>query len=76
MAERINNLSARLMMNEWLVKRGHPPIDGDASYMEFATKLRAVLAPTLKQAPFVDRASACRYVRDMARQHARFSDLA
>lgn len=65
---RINNRSARLLMNKWLADHGHTPISGDKSYEEFASDLRRVLAPTLRHAAFVDRAEACRYVRDMAHQ--------
>jgi len=66
---RLNNLSARLLMNKWLLDHGHAPISGDKSYVEFATELRRHIAPTCIQAPFVERADACRYIREMASQH-------
>lgn len=73
-AGRINNLSARLLVNEWLVERGGSPISGDISYTDFATELRSRIAPIqtdISHARFVERADAVRYVRHVANQHVR-----
>lgn len=65
---RLNNLSARLMINRKLAARFEEPIDGELSYIEFAEELRSRLAPKQLQVHFVDRAEACRYIRTMATQ--------
>lgn len=65
---RLNNCSARLVVNQWLESKGLQPIHGDKSFTEFATELRRVTAPKQVQANFVDRASAVRYIRQMAHQ--------
>jgi hypothetical protein len=67
---RLNNLSARLRVNEWLRRTGRPPIKADLSYEEFATRLRRLAAPTLVQVPFVSRADAVAYIRHVAQAEA------
>lgn len=69
MGKRINNLSARLAVNSWLVENGYEPISADASYEQFATKLRAIVAPTLAQVAFASRADAVAYIRHFAKSH-------
>lgn len=66
MKKRMNNLSARLVISEWLLDNGLEPINADLDYAEFATALRKVYAPKLMQVPFVDRAAAVAYIRMVA----------
>ncbi len=68
---RMNNLSARLICNAWLVQHGHSAIHPDASYEEFADELRKVTASTMVQAPFASRPDAVAYIREMARTKCR-----
>ncbi len=70
MPMRVNNLSARLMVNNWLKQQGIEPISGAVSYVEFAQRLRQIVAPEQVQVAFVDRADAVRYVRHVASQYA------
>ena len=65
---KLNNLSARLMVNKNLAARGESLIDGELSYVDFATELRGRLAKKTVLVPFTDRAEACRYIREMAPQ--------
>lgn len=67
---RLNNLSARLIVNKWLVDSGQQPLGAELSYQEFATELRKVTALGCEPAPFADRLDACRYIR-MAAQGIR-----
>jgi hypothetical protein len=69
MRKRINNLSARLMVNDWLVRTDRAAISGELSYIEFATELRKLMTQKLELAPFHDRADAVSYVRYIAHQH-------
>lgn len=63
---RLNNLSARLKMNAYLQQQGHEPIPATVDYMEFATRLRRILARTMEQVAFTNRPDAVRYIRLMA----------
>ena len=63
---RLNNFSARLIANGWLVKNGHEPISADLSYEEFASELRKVSARGCVQQAFLSRADACAYIRSFA----------
>lgn len=67
---RVNNLSARLLVNEWLRDIGKNPPSGDLPYIEYATQLRAIVASQLELAPFHDRPGAVAYVRYVAHQYA------
>ncbi|CAM3155255.1 hypothetical protein PANO111632_05660 [Paracoccus nototheniae] len=64
---RLNNKSARLAVNAWLVSTGRPALPVSLPYEQFATELRKVWARTMVQVPFVDRAEAVAYIRDVAR---------
>lgn len=68
---KLNNLSARLICNAWLVQNGHAPLSPAISYEEFAAELRKVTAGTMVQATFANRADAVAYIRDMARSKCR-----
>ena len=68
---RMNNLSARLIANEWLAKNGFEPLGADLSYQEFATQLRRLTAKTVVPAVFVSRADAAAYIRGFAQQNSR-----
>lgn len=65
---RLNNLSARLIVNKWLADTGRKPLDADLSYEEFATELRKITASTRVLVEFVSRADAVAYVRHIARR--------
>lgn len=67
---RLNNLSARLMVNGWLVRTGREALPADLSYTDFATELRRIVASKQQQSPFVSRADAVAYVRHVAKQYA------
>ena len=67
---RLNNLSARLMVNNWLVRTGQRALSPDLSYEDFATELRRITAKTMVQVPFASRADAVAYIRDFARSKA------
>jgi hypothetical protein len=64
--KRLNNLSARLRVNQLLEQRGHAPLDPALPYVDFATKLRWLTATTLIQVPFTRRDDAVAYVRLVA----------
>lgn len=64
---RLNNLSARLLVNDWLKQNGLGTLSADLSYLDFATELRRKVASKEEQAPFVERSDAVAYVRLMAR---------
>lgn len=64
---RLNNLSARLLCNEWLALNGFDPLSPSLSYEEFATKLRELTAKTLVQVKFVSRPDAVSYIRNFAK---------
>lgn len=66
---KLNNLSARLIVNAWLAKTGREPLSSDLSYEDFATALRRINATTNVQVPFASRADAVAYIRDVAAQH-------
>jgi len=66
---KLNNLSARLIVNAWLVKTGREPLSADLSYEKFATELRRITAPTMAQVRFASRADAVAYIRQIAHQH-------
>lgn len=66
---RLNNLSARLIVNAWLVMQGREPFSSGLTYEEFATELRKITATTRVQMPFASRADAVAYIRDVAAQH-------
>lgn len=65
---RLNNLSARLAINEWLEATGRAPLSSDLSYEEFATQLRRIRAAKMVQIPFRSREDAVAYIRDSARE--------
>lgn len=67
---KLNNLSARLAVNDWLARTGRKPISSDLSYEEFATELRKITASTNVQVPFATRADAVAYIRHIARSQA------
>ena len=71
---KLNNLSARLMVNAWLVETGREPLSSDLSYEEFATALRQITAKTNVQVPFASRADAVAYIRHIASTVARKSE--
>lgn len=68
---KLNNLSARLICNAWLVKNGHAALSPDLTYEDFATELRKVTASTMARAPFASRPDAVAYIREMARTKCR-----
>ncbi|MBN8292834.1 hypothetical protein JI664_12740 [Rhodobacter sp. NTK016B] len=63
---KMNNLSARLIANAWLVKQGHEALPDTLTYEQFATELRKVSAAGSVQQAFASRADACAYVRNFA----------
>jgi hypothetical protein len=63
---RLNNLSARLVVNAWLAKTGRKPISPELSYQEFASELRKITAKKNVQIPFASRADAVAYIRYVA----------
>lgn len=63
---RLNNLSARLRVNEWLVSSGRDALSADLSYEDFAARLRSIVAAKQVQAPFASRADAVAYIRHVA----------
>lgn len=63
---RMNNLSARLKVNEWLIKTGRGPLSAELSYEEFATGLRKITAPKTAQVRFASRSDAVAYIRHVA----------
>lgn len=63
---RMNNLSARLAINNWLAKTGREPLSAGLSYEQFATEVRKVTAPKMQQEPFASRADAVAYIRHIA----------
>jgi hypothetical protein len=63
---RVNNLSARLAVNNWLAQTGREPLSADLSYEQFATEIRKVTAPKMQQEPFASRADAVAYIRHIA----------
>ena len=63
---RMNNLSARLKVNDWLRRTGREPLSVDLSYEEFATELRKITASKSVQVPFASRADAVAYIRHIA----------
>ncbi|TWG90358.1 hypothetical protein L598_000700001150 [Mesorhizobium sp. J18] len=63
---RLNNFSARLIVNDWLARTGRAPLPSDLSYEQFATRLREITAPAQVQVPFASRADAVAYIRHVA----------
>lgn len=63
---RLNNYSARLICNDWMIKNGHERLWSDLTYIECANRLRAVTAPKQVQVPFTAREDAVAYIRMMA----------
>lgn len=63
---RMNNLSARLLVNERLMEVGREPLSAGLSYEDFATRLREITAPTMRRVPFAGRADAVAYIRQVA----------
>ena len=65
---RMNNLTARLRVNELLVQNGHEPISAILPYTGFATRLRQITAPTVikSDAIFASREDAVAYIRLVA----------
>lgn len=68
---RLNNLSARLKGNDWLEHTGRKALSADLSYEDFATELRAIVAPKQVQVTFASRADAVSYIRHVATSIAR-----
>lgn len=68
---RLNNLSARLAVNAWLVSVGRGPLSSDLSYEEFATELRNITAKTMAKPHFASRSDAVAYIREIARTKAK-----
>ena len=66
MGARLNNLSARLMVNKWLSESGRGTLGSELSYTEFATELRRRTSGTVVQVPFVSRQDAVAYIRGIA----------
>lgn len=64
---RMNNRSARLTVNKWLLESGLKPIDASASYTDFATELRRQTTKTVSLVPFAWRPDATHYVRQFAK---------
>lgn len=62
----MNNLSARLRVNQMLRDTGLPVPSADLSYTEYATELRKLLAPKQDQVPFTERTDAVRYLQLVA----------
>ncbi|NNH59486.1 hypothetical protein HLI01_22385 [Rhizobium laguerreae] len=65
---RMNNLSARLKVNESLKRSGREPLSSDLSYEQFATELRKITATKNMQVPFASRADAVAYIRFIAQK--------
>jgi hypothetical protein len=63
---RLNNLSARLKVNEWLKRSGRVPLSSSLTYEEFASELRKITAKGQVQVPFSSRADAVAYIRFVA----------
>lgn len=63
---RINNLSARLIVNKWLADTGRSPLSSSLSYEQFATELRKVTAKKVACVPFASRSDAVAYIRFIA----------
>lgn len=63
---RLNNKSARLIANKWLIENSLEPIRPEASYTEFATELRRKTAKTVVPVQFLHRPDAVHYVREFA----------
>lgn len=74
MSRRLNNLGARLIVNDWLVRTGRAPLPTDLTYEDFATHLRKITAPSQIQVPFASRADAVAYIRLIAKSMARATD--
>ena len=64
---RLNNLSARLLVNRWLIKNNYPSLPSNLSYIDFASKLRKITAKKQTQVSFVSRGDAVAYIRLMAK---------
>lgn len=64
---RINNLSARLIVNAWLARKGLHVPGPDIPYTDYAGIVRKAFAPTVAHVPFVSRPDAVAYVRRVAR---------
>lgn len=62
----MNNLSARLRVNAWMMATGQEPLPASLSYTDFATKVRKRFAPKQTQVPFASRSDAVAYVRHVA----------
>jgi len=65
---RINNISARLITNDWMKKNGFDPVPDEASYESFAATLRQRFARSQDQTPFASRNKALAYIRQVARK--------
>jgi len=63
---RLNNKSARLIANKWLIENGLEAIEPEVSYTDFATALRGKTTRTVLLVPFTHRPDAVSYVRDFA----------
>lgn len=60
---RLNNLSARLIVNKKFQELGMEPLSSDLPYLEYATHLRKIIARKSVQVEFVSRPDAVAYVR-------------
>lgn len=63
---RMNNLSARLTVNEWLERTGRQPLSRDLSYDQFATELWKITAVKNVEVRFASRSDAVAYIRHIA----------
>jgi hypothetical protein len=74
---RVNNLTARLKVNELLAKNGHNPLPSCLDYTEFATLLRKITAPTVTKEGicFVSRQDAVAYIRLVASGGVRIPEI-
>jgi hypothetical protein len=63
---RLNNFSARLIVNQWLEQTGRHPFPPGMSYEDFATELRKLTAKGNVQVRFASRADAVAYIRYVA----------
>lgn len=67
---RLNNHTARTLVDKWLSATGRPAIDKNKGYLEYATELRTIVESRPVNVPFVHRPEAVAYVRHIARTQA------
>ena len=64
---RMNNLSARLTVNQFLLEKGYSTLSSSLSYEEFANELRKITAKKVITVSFTERSDACLYIRNVAK---------